>query len=144
MILLSEIKHFYLLAKQRIQLFWDVVLFVFNLCLSQSDGNVWISFPINVSWMQISCLPPKKPKKQDDLKMKWVVSLSPEISTTVRSWKCRKVQKTYPDNIDAYEDVNGIVVRDVLKHSHVGVKVHLSGHVVWHFVHAQWALKGCN
>lgn len=49
-------KHFHSLAKQRIQLLGDVVLFVFNLCLSQFDSNVRICLPIDVSWMQISRL----------------------------------------------------------------------------------------
>lgn len=50
-------KWFYLLAEQRIQLFGDIVLFVFNLGLSQFNGNVRISLPINVSWMKICGLP---------------------------------------------------------------------------------------
>lgn len=46
------------------------------------------------------------------------------------------LNQTHPDNVDADEDINGIVVRNVLKHSHVGVKAHVSGHVIRHFVHA--------
>lgn len=46
-----------LLAEQRIQLFGNIVFFVFNLCLSQFNGNVGISLPVNVSWMKICGLP---------------------------------------------------------------------------------------
>lgn len=49
---------------------------------------------------------------------------------------------TYPDHIDAHKDVDGVVVRNVLEHSHAGVKVRISGHVIRHFVHAQRALWG--
>lgn len=49
-------KFFHSLAKQRIQLLGDVVLFVFNLRLSQFDGNVRICLPVDVSRMQISRL----------------------------------------------------------------------------------------
>lgn len=49
-------KYFHSLAKQRIQLLGDVVLFVFNLSFSQFDGNVRICLPIDVSRMQISRL----------------------------------------------------------------------------------------
>lgn len=138
-ILWSETKSFYLLAEQRVQLFWDVVLFVFDLWLSQSDCDVWIGLPINVSWMQISCLP----KKLDKLRAKWILSSS-ERSMTVFSLNCKEDQNMYPDNIDADKDIDGVVVRNVLKHSHVGVEAHVSGHVIWHFVHAQRALKGNN
>lgn len=124
---------FYLLAKQGVQLFWDVVLFVLDLVLSQSDCNVWISFPVNVSWVQISRLPKKK---EDNLSFYWDIYHSISL-------KCSKVEYTsaYPDHIDADENIDGIVVRNVLKHSHVGVHVHVSGHVIRHFVHAHRALK---
>lgn len=49
-------KYSHSLAKQRIQLLGDVVLFVFNLRLSQFDGNVRICLPVDVSRMQISRL----------------------------------------------------------------------------------------
>lgn len=52
-----EEKRFYLLAEQRVELFGDVVLFVFNLRLSQFDGDVRISLPVNVGWVQICGLP---------------------------------------------------------------------------------------
>lgn len=48
--------------------------------------------------------------------------------------------RAYSDDVDPDEDVDRVVVRDVLKHSHAGVKVPVSGHVVCHFVHAQRAL----
>lgn len=48
----------------------------------------------------------------------------------------------YPDNVDADEDINGIVVRNVLKHSHGGLEAHVSLHFIRHFVHAQGALQG--
>lgn len=50
-------KHiYYSLSKHRVELFGNVVLFVFDLCLSQSDRNVRVSFAINVGWMQLSRL----------------------------------------------------------------------------------------
>lgn len=61
---------------------------------------------------------------------------------TVFSLNCKKDQNMYPDNVDADEDIDGVVMRNVLKHSHVGVEAHVSGHVIRHFVHAQRALKG--
>lgn len=44
------------LAKYRIELFGDVVLFVFDLRLAQFDDNIWISLPIDISGMKISSL----------------------------------------------------------------------------------------
>lgn len=46
---------------------------------------------------------------------------------------------THPDDVNPHQDDDGIVVRDVLEHPHVGVKV--SGQLVGYFVHAQGALS---
>lgn len=224
------IEYLYLLAKQGVQLFWDVVLFVFDLCLSQFDCNVWISFSINVSWMQISCLPKKKRIQERNgwspwdvnnelllydvtevfylhynpkyyiysyipnlvIPCKYILLLEMILAKVCTLWvpfglpfyglysvliqfKCRDYLfccvlgggfnilfsnlvlyndnnksmnpgsaelTAYPDNVDADEDINGIVVRNVLKHSHGGLEAHVSLHFIRHFVHAQGALQG--
>lgn len=118
-------KRFHLLAEQRIQLFRDIVLFVFQLCLSQFNGNVRISLPINVSWMKICGLP----NIPTNLKMKCIIPPRRGVVYV----------NAYPDHIYANEDVNGIVAGNILKHSHAGIIV--SWYVIWHFVHAHWALK---
>lgn len=64
---------FYLLAEQRIQLLGDIVLFVFNLCLSQFNGNVRISLPVNVSWMKIRGLPQTYKKNPTNRKIKCII-----------------------------------------------------------------------
>lgn len=46
----------HLLPKYRIELFGDVVLFVFDLRFSQLDDNVWISLTIDISRMKVSSL----------------------------------------------------------------------------------------
>lgn len=46
----------HLLPKYRIELFGDVVLFVFDLWFSQLDDNVWICLTIDISRMKISSL----------------------------------------------------------------------------------------
>lgn len=112
----------FLLSKQGVQLFRDVVLFVFDLCLSQFDCDVGISFAIDVSWMQISRLPEK-------------ISQDNKTGNLIMSKDIHSC--TYPDDVYADEDIDGIVVRDVLEHSHVGVEAHVPGHVVRHLVHAQ-------
>ncbi len=74
--------------------------------------------------------------------MKWVIWVSWDIYNGIPNKMQLSAEPiAYPDDIDADKDVNGIVVRNVLKHSHVGVEAHVSGHVIRHFVHAQWALK---
>lgn len=55
----------------------------------------------------------------------------------MRNVEQRVASLTYPDNIDAHENIDWVIVRNILKHSHAGVKVHISGHVIRHFVHAQ-------
>lgn len=74
----KEIKPVDLLAKKRVQLFRDVVLFVFDFCLSKFDCNVWICFPIDVSWMQISGLTQKKKQAVSNLLIKNVQPCSRE------------------------------------------------------------------
>lgn len=46
----------HLLPKYRIELFGDVVLFVFDLRFAQLDDNVWISLTVDISRMKISSL----------------------------------------------------------------------------------------
>ena len=49
-----------LLAKQRIQLFGDVVLLVFDVGLSQFNRNVGVGFSIDVCRVQVSGLVQKR------------------------------------------------------------------------------------
>lgn len=44
------------LAKDRVELFGDVVIFVFDIWLAQFDSDVWICFSIDIRWMQVSSL----------------------------------------------------------------------------------------
>lgn len=41
------------LSEDRIQLLGDIVLLVFDVCLPQLDGNIRVSFPIDVSWVEV-------------------------------------------------------------------------------------------
>lgn len=41
------------LSKDRVQLLGDIVLLVFDVCLPQLDGNIRVSFPVDVSWVEV-------------------------------------------------------------------------------------------
>ena len=47
------------LAKDRVELFGDVVIFVFDIGLAQFDSDVWICFSIDIRWVQVSSLQEK-------------------------------------------------------------------------------------
>lgn len=44
------------LSEDRVQLLGDIVFLVFDVCLPQLDGNIRVSFPIDVSWVKVSGL----------------------------------------------------------------------------------------
>lgn len=123
----------FLLAKQRVQLFWNVVLFIFDLGFSQSDCDVGVGLPIYVCRMQICSLFNNNNNKNHS-KYDFFLKDSSQC-------KMSKSTKFYPDDINADKNIDGVVAGNVLKHSHVGVEVRVSGCIIRHFVHTQRALN---